>query len=92
MNQYYRVQEQVAPRNGYAVPAPASLGALQLSPTTPVGRQNLMKLSTGVAMAGGATWAFLAMPSSAKKTKTALGILGGGLAATALLSIVDSFI
>jgi hypothetical protein len=91
MNQYYRVPHQVAPRNGYAVSSP-TLGQLQMSPTTPVGRENLMKLSTGVALAGGAAWAFLSMPSVSKKNKTALGVLGGGLAATALLSIVDSFI
>jgi hypothetical protein len=91
MNQYYRVPQQVAHRNGYAVSSP-TLGQLQMSPTTPVGRENLMKLSTGVALAGGAAWAFLSMPSVSKKNKTALGVLGGGLAATALLSIVDSFI
>lgn len=86
MNQF---QYQVAPRNGYA---PSALGQIQLSPATPVGRENLMKLTSGVALAGGATWAFLSMPSASKKTKTALGILGGGLAATALLSVVDAFI
>lgn len=89
MNQYYRVPQQVAPRNGSA---PSTLGQLQMSPTTPVGRENLLKLSTGVALAGGATWAFLSMPSASKKTKTALGVLGGGLAASALLSVVDAFI
>jgi len=81
---YTRVQ-YVAPRNG------SSLGQIQLSPTTPVGRDNLTKLATGVALAGGAAWAILAMPSASKKTKTALGVLGGGLAATALLSAVDAF-
>lgn len=90
MNQFqYRVPTHVAPRNGYA---PASLGQVQLSPMNTVGRENLMKLSSGVALAGGAAWAFLSMPSASKKNKTALGILGGGLAATALLSVVDAFI
>ncbi len=80
---FTRVQYPV-PQNG--------LGQMQISPTTPVGRQNLAKLTTGVALAGGAAWAFLAMPSASKKTKTALGVLGGGLAATALLSAVDAFL
>jgi len=69
----------------------AFLGQLQMSPTTPVGRQNLEKLTMSAALAGGAAWAFLAMPSASKKTKTALGVLGGGLAATALLKAVDAF-
>lgn len=90
MNQFqYRASQQVAPRNGYA---PSTLGQLQMSPATPVGRENLMKLTSGVALAGGAAWAFLSMPSASKKNKTALGVLGGGLAATALLSVVDAFI
>jgi hypothetical protein len=90
MNQFqYRVPQQVASRNGYA---PSSLEQLQMSPATPVGRENLMKLSTGVALAGGAAWAFLSMPSTSKKNKTALGVLGGGLAASALLSVVDAFL
>lgn len=88
MNQYYRVPQQIAPRNGYA----PTLGQLQVSPATPVGRENLMKLTSGVALAGGAAWAILSMPGASKKTKTALGVLGGGLAATALLSVVDAFI
>lgn len=87
--QYNRVPVQVAPRNGYA---PATLGQMELTPTTPNGRANLTKLSTGVALAGGAAYVFLTMPGASKKNKTALGVLGGGLAATALLNIVDSFI
>jgi hypothetical protein len=87
--QYNRVPVQVAPRNGYA---PSTLGQMNLSPTNAPGRDNLMKLSSGVALAGGAAWAFLSMPSASKKNKTALGVLGGGLAATALLSVVDAFI
>lgn len=90
MNQFqYRVPHQVAPRNGYA---PSTLGQIQLSPMNTVGRENLMKLTSGVALAGGAAWALLSMPSASKKNKTALGVLGGGLAATALLSVVDAFI
>lgn len=90
MNQFqYRVPQQVAQRNGYA---PSTLGQLQMSPATPAGRENLMKLSSGVALAGGAAWAFLSMPGASKKTKTALGVLGGGLAATALFSVIDAFI
>lgn len=89
MYQYYRAPQQVQQRNGYA---PAGLGQLQISPATPVGRENLMKLTSGVALAGGAAWALLSMPGASKKTKTALGVLGGGLAASALLSVVDAFI
>lgn len=85
--QYNRVPTQ-APRNGYASP---TLG-LELTPTTPDGRGNLIKLSTGIALAGGAAYAILAMPSASKKNKTALGVLGGGLAATALLNVVGAFI
>lgn len=85
--QYNRVPTQV--RNGYA---PSTLGQVNLSPTNAPGRDNLMKLSSGVALAGGAAWALLAMPAASKKTKTALGVLGGGLAVTALLSVVDAFI
>lgn len=85
--QYSRVPTQV--RNGYA---PSTLGQMNLSPATAPGRDNLMKLSSGVALAGGAAWAFLAMPTASKKNKTALGVLGGGLAATALLSVVDALI
>lgn len=87
--QYNRVQAQVSPRNGYQ---PSTLGQVNVSPMNAPGRDNLMKLSSGVALAGGAAWAFLSMPTASKKNKTALGVLGGGLAATALLSVVDAFI
>lgn len=87
MNQYARVPQQYV--NGYA---PANLGQLQMSPATPVGRENLMKLTTGIALGGGAAWALYNMPSQSKKNKAALGVLAGGLAATALLSVVDAFI
>jgi len=89
MYQYSRAPQQIAPRNGYA---PSSLGQLQMSPTTPVGRENLMKLTTGVALGGGAAYALYNMPGQSKKNKTALGVLAGGLAATAILSLVDAFI
>lgn len=89
MYQYNRAPQQVAPNNGYA---PSTLGQVQISPATPVGRQNLMKLTTGVALGGGAAWALYNMPGQTKKNKTALGVLAGGLAATALLSVVDAFI
>lgn len=89
MYQYNRAPQQVAPRNGYA---PSTLGQIQMSPTTPVGRENLLKLTTGVALGGGAAWAIYNMPGQSKKNKTALGVLAGGLAASALLSVVDAFI
>jgi hypothetical protein len=86
--QYNRVPTQVAPRNGYASP---TLG-LELTPATVNGRANLTQLAQGVALAGGAAYAILAMASASKKNKTALGVLGGGLAATALLNVVGAFI
>lgn len=86
----YRVPVQVAPRqNGYArLPArPQALG--QISLTNPVGRENLMKITSAVALAGGAAWAIMGVAGASKKNKIALGALGGGLAATALLSLID---
>ena len=83
-----RAPSRILPRNGYPVQSqPATLG--QINPGTPQGRENLMKITTSVALAGGAAWALMSLPSAAKKNKVALGVLGGGLAATALLSLVD---
>lgn len=85
----YRVQPQgISRSNGRAIQVrPSGLG--QIDPTTPVGRDNLMKISSAAALAGGAAWALMSMPSASKKNKVAFGLLGGGLAATALLSLID---
>lgn len=86
-----RAPSRIVPRNGFPVPqaTPSTLGQIQISPATPQGRENLMKITTSVALAGGAAWALISLPGAAKKNKVALGVLGGGLAATALLSLVD---
>lgn len=89
----YQVPTRVVPRNGgYAPvrvrPAPVALGQ-QINPMDPVGRENLTKLATAVATGGAAAWALMSLPGAAKKNKVALGALGGGLAALALLNVVD---
>lgn len=85
----YRTPVQVASRNnGRALPLrPQGLG--QIDPTSPVGRDNLMKITSAVALGGGAAWALMSVPGASKKNKLAFGLLGGGLAATALLSFID---
>lgn len=89
--QYQRAPGRILPRNGYApVPVKPSAPVLgQINPGTPQGRENLMKITTSVALAGGAAWALISLPGAAKKNKVPLGVLGGGLAATALLSLID---
>jgi hypothetical protein len=81
---------RVVPRNGY-VPArvqPQSLGQV-INPMDPVGRENLTKLATAAATGGAAAYTLMMMPGASKKNKVALGALGGGLAALALLNVVD---
>jgi hypothetical protein len=78
---------RVIPRNGYAF-QPPSLGQA-INPMDPVGRDNLSKLATAAAMGGAAAWALMQMPGASKKNKVALGTIGGGLAALALLNVVD---
>lgn len=82
---------RVAPRNGgYVLAQPRPEGLGQIDPMNPVGRENLTKLATAAAAGGAAAWALMSLPGASKKNKVALGTLGGGLAALALLNVVDA--
>lgn len=85
----YQVPTRVLPRNGYVTAPSRPTGLGQINPMDPVGRQNLAKISTAVAMGGAAAWALMSVSGASKKNKLALGALGGGLAATALLGLID---
>lgn len=55
----------------------------------PTARANLTKLTTGIALAGGAVYALLSIPGTRPVKKAALGALGGGLLVTAILNVYD---
>lgn len=61
----------------------------QVGVVEPAERANLIKITTGIAMSAGGTYALLNIPNATRVSKVALGILGGGLLLTGLLQIYD---
>jgi hypothetical protein len=62
----------------------------QVGLVEPRARENLIKLTGAVAMAGGGLFALLSIPGTKPLKKTVLGFLGGGLLVTALLNVYDA--
>lgn len=55
----------------------------------PADRTNLIKITTGLAMAGGGVFALLNVPGTKRVGQIALGALGGALVLTGLLNVYD---
>jgi hypothetical protein len=54
-------------------------------------RGNLIKVTTGLAMAGGGVYALMNVPGTKPVQKAALATLGGGLLVSAILTVYDAF-
>lgn len=69
-------------------PAPLRLSAVGV---VDAGRRaNLIKLTTGVAMAGGGVFALMSIPGTKRIQKASLAALGGALLVTAVLEVYDA--
>lgn len=53
-------------------------------------RANLIKVTTGLAMAGGGVYALMNVPGTKPVQKAALATLGGGLLVAAILNVYDA--
>lgn len=83
------IQTRYPARVNGAFPLPVrQLGAISIA--TPEGRNNLINLSTGIAMAGGGIYAIMRVKGARKSDKISLGAIGGGLLVGSLLSIYNS--
>lgn len=68
--------------------APSVLG--QVGVADPTERGNLLKLTTGLALAGGGVYALMSIPGTKAIKKTALATLGGALLVSSILNVYDA--
>lgn len=61
----------------------------QVGVVEPAARQNLISITTGVAMAAGGVYALLNVPGAKRVSQLSLGALGGALLLTGMLSVYD---
>lgn len=85
MNHLANAPSRVA---GWQPTGPSELSAIGVVEAAK--RANLIKLTTGMAMAGGGVYALMNVPGTKSVQKLGLATLGGALLVTAVLNVYDA--